>query len=149
MDRLFAALLAVGLICGLFGLSQLGAFDSFDRAAREMRFSLLDRSPSGDIVFIDIDSSSLAAVGIWPWPRGLYAEALDRLMELGADAVAFDIDFSSLSSPKEDEKFRAALERAGGYAILGAFFQQAHGSVEPVPTLPQPVFAAVADPVLR
>jgi len=43
---------------------------------------------------IDIDEESLARMGQWPWPRTEVARLVDRLTELGAATVAFDILFS-------------------------------------------------------
>ncbi|HVX72058.1 MAG TPA: EAL domain-containing protein [Devosia sp.] len=96
-----------------------------DNALRDARFQLSTRPAAGDIVFVDIDSASLNAVGVWPWPRRHYAELLDRLMALGADDVVFDIDFSTTSNPADDSAFAASLEAAGGYAYLAAFRQKA------------------------
>jgi adenylate cyclase len=42
---------------------------------------------------VDIDDASLARFGQWPWPRTLLAKLVNRLDELGAAAVAFDILF--------------------------------------------------------
>ncbi len=42
---------------------------------------------------VDIDDDSLARYGQWPWPRTLLAKLVNRLTELGAAAVAFDILF--------------------------------------------------------
>src|SRR5215469_7151290 len=42
---------------------------------------------------VDIDDDSLERFGQWPWPRTLFAELLNRLGELGAAAMAFDILF--------------------------------------------------------
>src|SRR4029077_144046 len=42
---------------------------------------------------VDIDDDSLARYGQWPWPRTLLAKLVNRLTELGAATVAFDILF--------------------------------------------------------
>src|SRR5437879_11297502 len=42
---------------------------------------------------IDIDDDSLERFGQWPWPRTLLAKLVDRLNDLGAAAMAFDILF--------------------------------------------------------
>jgi adenylate cyclase len=43
---------------------------------------------------VDLDEQSLARLGQWPWPRTEIARLVDRLTELGAATVAFDILFS-------------------------------------------------------
>jgi adenylate cyclase len=46
------------------------------------------------IVIVDIDENSLREVGQWPWPRSQIAEIVDRLGQLGAATIAFDVVFS-------------------------------------------------------
>ncbi|MEM7463775.1 MAG: adenylate/guanylate cyclase domain-containing protein [Pseudomonadota bacterium] len=46
------------------------------------------------IRIIDIDEQSIAEFGQWPWPRTTIAQIVDRLRELGALTVAFDMVFS-------------------------------------------------------
>jgi len=115
--------LAALIVGGVFLAGHFGAFASLDRLTGDARFAFSDRPASGQVVFVDIDSASLAQVGVWPWPRQVHAELLDRLMALGAADVAFDIDFSANSSPEGDAALAAALEAAGGYAYLAAFEQ--------------------------
>ena len=42
---------------------------------------------------VDIDEDSLARFGQWPWPRTLLASLVDRLNDMGAATIAFDINF--------------------------------------------------------
>jgi predicted signal transduction protein with EAL and GGDEF domain len=133
------ALVALAAVAGLFA--------PLDGALRSARFELADRAPSGEMVLVEIDAASLQKFGVWPWPRRIHAEVLDRLMTLGAAEVVFDIDFSTASNEADDSMLEGALERAGGYAFLAAFAQTtANGTV--VINEPLPRFAAHADPVL-
>ena len=130
-----------------FTLALSGLLAPVDQALAEMRFRITDQPASGETLFVEIDASSLAEIGVWPWPRQVHAEVLDRLMQLGAAEVVFDIDFSTASTPEGDLAFERALERAGGYAYLAAFQQvAADGSV--VLNVPLERFAAHAEPVL-
>jgi len=47
-----------------------------------------DQSP---VRVVDIDEASLATYGQWPWPRTLLATLTDRLTELAAAVVGFDV----------------------------------------------------------
>ncbi len=60
----------------------------------EIRSSIspIDKA-SCPIAVVDIDDTSLQSVGRWPWPRKKMAELVDRLHELGAAVVAFDVIF--------------------------------------------------------
>jgi adenylate cyclase len=46
------------------------------------------------VVIVDIDEESLHKLGQWPWPRTRIAEMVERLTQLGAAAIAFDVIFS-------------------------------------------------------
>ena len=50
-------------------------------------------------------------------------ELIDRLAKAGASDIAFDVDFSSASTPAADQAFAEALVRAGGSVILPTFKQ--------------------------
>jgi len=145
---LMRLLVAAAVAALVFLAGNLGAFASLDRLLADARFSLLSRPPSGDVVVVEIDSQSLAQVGVWPWPRQVHAQILDKLIELGAHDVAFDIDFSSRSTDAGDTALVAALERAGGFTYLAAFEQRSGASGELALSSPLPRFAAQGTPVL-
>lgn len=46
------------------------------------------------VVIVDIDEKSLGRLGQWPWPRTRMADLVQRLTDLGAAAIAFDIVFA-------------------------------------------------------
>ena len=88
-----------------------------------MRFSVARSEATGRLVLVKVDAASLDQVGVWPWPRSLYADLLDRLFAAGAEDVALDIDFSSESVPTEDTHLAEALSRYGPRVILPVFKQ--------------------------
>lgn len=139
---LAAVILALVALTGSVGL-----WAPADARLQDLRFAATSREPTGDIVFVDIDSASLRQVGVWPWPRSMHARLLDRLLALGAYEVAFDIDFSAASSAAEDAAFAASLAQAGGYAYLAAFRQVTADGRE-VLNAPIPEFARHARSVL-
>jgi len=121
--RLLPAATIALLVAAVIVVATLGPFRPFDNALADLRFRLLSHPPSGDVVFVEIDGASLQRIGVWPWPRRIHAETLDRLMAMGAGEVVFDIDFSTRSNPQDDALFASALERAGGFASLAVFKQ--------------------------
>ncbi len=65
---------------------------------REIAFDFYQRlHPRPEAEFpvrvIDIDEAALAEFGQWPWPRDRLAAITDRLTELGAAAIGFDVLF--------------------------------------------------------
>lgn len=126
MGRRLAAL-TLGLLV-ILGLVALRLLDPYPvQVARETSFDVFQQikprtaPPDLPVRIIDIDETSLAEVGQWPWPRETFARLSDRLTELGAAAIAFDILFSEAErSPgvtNPDEAFAASLK--SGPTILG------------------------------
>lgn len=95
-----------------------------DNKLTDFGFQVSPRPATGDVVLVEIDAKSIEALKIWPWPRRLHAELLDRLIHLGARRVAFDVDFSARSQPEEDQALAEALKRASGKVILPTFRQR-------------------------
>lgn len=116
------------VVGALVVLAATGALAAFRTALLDWRYGLANRAPTGEIVVVGIDTASLAAVGVWPWPRSIHAQLLARLHEAGVTEVAFDVDFSSRSNATDDRVFAAALADAGGSAILPVFKQFSRAS---------------------
>lgn len=53
-----------------------------------------DRRGSPDVAILTVDEESLNKLGRWPFSRDIFAEIVDRTMNLGAKLIAFDIIFS-------------------------------------------------------
>ncbi|MPY74675.1 MAG: EAL domain-containing protein [Alphaproteobacteria bacterium] len=140
--------LAYLAVCGLVAVLYLtGSLDFAERQLTDLKFQVLSRPASGEIVLVEMDAQSLEKIGVWPWPRRLHAEVLDRLMAAGASRVAFDVDFSASASPADDARFAAALSRAKGRAALPVFTQRASNlqrGTKLVDALPQKAFRADA-----
>lgn len=133
-------------------IAATGAGDGLDEALRNLRDGWRRHQASGEVQILEIDGRSIAAYRHWPWPRGIHAAAVDRLREAGVRSIAFDVDFSSRSDPKEDGALAAALRRAGGGVVLPAFVQAAGGgddgaSIEsrPIRELADQAFIAAAN----
>jgi adenylate cyclase len=85
------------------------AFDSM------MRYRIMVSKPDPDIVIVDINEASLAAMandyGRWPWPRQVLGEFLEQIEKQQPKAVVFDILFSDADvyNPDSDAYFNAAI----------------------------------------
>ncbi len=62
-------------------------FDEYQRIAPRTFESL-------PVKVVDIDEASLREFGQWPWPRDRLAVLVNRLSEMGASAIAFDVLFA-------------------------------------------------------
>ena len=80
-----------------------------------VRYRLIVPKPDTDIVIVDINEASLAAMakdyGRWPWPRQVLGEFLEHLERQRPKAVVFDILFSDpdVYNPDSDSYFNAAV----------------------------------------
>ncbi|CAG0124526.1 adenylate cyclase [Rhodocyclaceae bacterium] len=80
-----------------------------------VRYRIVAPQPDKDIVIVDIDEASLAAMakdyGRWPWPRQVMGEFLEQIEKQQPKAVVFDILFSDADvyNPDSDAYFDAAI----------------------------------------
>src|SRR5580765_7975074 len=49
---------------------------------------------TGRVSIVAVDEKSIAEIGQWPWRRDVVAELVERLRDLGARVIAFDIILS-------------------------------------------------------
>ena len=117
MNRTLSWLALAVLLLGaleLYGLHVLRPLENrvLDRHVRAQAAKL---APDPDVVLIDIDDKSFAAMrneaGRWPWPRSVYADLVAGLAPQKPRAIVFDIVFNDKDSdrPQEDEAFAAAV----------------------------------------
>ena len=105
-----AAALLVTLVFALFADAPM--LRGLETATLDLRFRLRGIRPPGPAVsIILVDDKSLAALGRWPFSRGLFAQALGILGRAHANLVAFDLLFA-----EPDEPVPADLREAAGAA---------------------------------
>ncbi|MFH0823712.1 MAG: adenylate/guanylate cyclase domain-containing protein, partial [Pseudomonadota bacterium] len=100
----------------------------FPRAATGLNYKLYDfklslagppeKDPS--IVHLDVDDASIHQYGQWPWDRALSGKIVERLAEMGAKAVVFDILYTAGGkSEKGNNEFFDAVKKADN--VVSAF----------------------------
>ena len=114
-------------LAGLFTLFALADTAVFHFTA-EMRQATFDTilhyrivkpKPDPDIVIVDINEASLAAMakdyGRWPWPRQVLGEFVEQIEKQNPQAIVFDILFSDadLYNADSDAYFDAAIAKTG------------------------------------
>lgn len=105
---------------------QFGIFDTLQDQLTDRFFST--QSVNSDIVIVDIDEESLAAIGRWPWERSVHAQLLTNLEK--AKFVGFDVLFTEPSRLEgDDEVFATALANFSGTAVLPIVIDEQSGRV--------------------
>jgi len=101
--------------------------------------------PEPSIVVVDMDDTSLEALGEYPWPRRLHAHLVRKLHGWGARVIAFDVTFMTRGpNPAEDIGLRHAIQEAGN-VVLGGLerdVQAVRGTVAQPTTYQAPFFEA-------
>ena len=141
------AAIVLALVAGLLA-AFTGVGRGVERGLTDSRYALRHHKAASDIVIVEIDARSIAAIDRWPWPRRNYVNAVDNLRRAGVASIAFDVDFSAPSNPADDAALAQALARADGLVTLPTFRQSAgseqRGFIDslPIPILRQNALAA-------
>ncbi len=127
--------IVVGLLATLAVLLawSLGATRRAELATLDMRFRHLSpQLPTGEVIHIDIDDSSLETIGRWPWPRAELARIIETLQQCGARTIALDLIFP------EPQDVRFIDETADVYTARRG---ETLGRANPQPVYDDAVFA--------
>ena len=117
MNRTSRWLALAAIVLGALELYALRVLQPLENRVldRYVRAHAAKVAPDPDIVLIDIDEKSLAAMekeaGRWPWPRVVYAELIDGLAAQKPRAIVFDLMFN------EADRFRPQDDAAFGDAV--------------------------------
>jgi len=113
----------IGMAALLLGLYAVGVVPGIDRALNDLRYLLMPRDATGQVVIVQIDSNSLKQLGEWPWSRSLHAKAINNLAAAGVSRIGVDIDFSSPSSGDADKDLITAVSNSPARIVLPVFKQ--------------------------
>ena len=123
--------MGVGLTLLVVLLDQLGVLQPldrwfYDRRARECQF--FTPAPTDQIVQLDVNDNTLAAVGTWPWKRSVLADVLDEVGRAGAKVIALDIIFPEYQDSDLIRDENGDLKEIDHNANLADIFRR-HGNV--------------------
>ncbi len=128
MKRLHVILyaLAASLAVGALALARPTLIADLDlRVYDELLRRTQPPAASGRVAIVAVDEKSLAEVGQWPWPRDVVAHLVDRVRDLGAEIIAFDVILSEsdrLGAPPQATPRRNTRESTNTDAALAAAF---------------------------
>jgi CHASE2 domain-containing sensor protein len=137
-NRPFLVAPALAVLIYLLHFFHLVDFHELD--AIDLRFRIRGEQQSHpDIVLIEIDDGSVAAVGQWPWPRSIHAVLIDLLTRYKARLIFYDVLFTEAGpEPKDDEALAFAVKQAGN-VILPFYYhsEEPFDAFFPIPSLSQ------------
>ncbi len=87
------------------------------------RLSSVNR-PTADsqILLVNIDQTSLNAIGRWPWKRHVHARLLDRIQQAQPRSITIDILLTEPGEPADDAVLAQALGKGASPIILPLHF---------------------------
>ena len=106
------AFILVGVLAAAIGIVAYatGALSRLELNSFDTRVSIRGpQIPSPEVAVVAIDDQTFSDLGVqWPFPRSLHGRLIDRLARDGAKAIAYDVQFTEPTTPKQDN---ALIER--------------------------------------
>lgn len=120
-----AVVVAIAHATGALTLVPLAQLENFNADARLRFFMAPQRTNDGvldeRIVIVDIDETSLAKFGHWPWGRGRMAALVDEIVQRQkAQVVGFDMVFAEPDASTEKQVLDRIVERLPSLADTAA-----------------------------
>jgi adenylate cyclase len=111
-----AALGLTGLVVAAYAADVV---DGAELDTVDQRFEIRGNNGApADLVVVGIDDVTFGELQQrWPFPRRLHAQAVDRLSEAGAKVIAYDIQFTEPTNPRDDNALVTAVDRADGVVL--------------------------------
>jgi len=105
------AAFAVGLSLIAYATEQL---ETLDLGTVDTRFEIRgSEARPDDLVVVRIDDTTFSQLKLqWPFPRSVHARLIDRLREGGARVIAYDVQFTEPTVPRQDNALVRAVQRA-------------------------------------
>lgn len=113
--QIFLCTLGAAAVVVVLSVARPGAIAQLDRRAYDELLRRTARPPAtGGVSIVAVDEKSIAEIGQWPWRRDVVAELVERLRDLGARVIAFDIILS------EPDRFGLPQSRTGNGSTVTA-----------------------------
>lgn len=123
-DRRLRVVMLSGVGVALTGLVMILALSNtlgqLELDTVDARFALRgDEPPPRAVVDVHIDARTFQQLRTqWPFPRSMHAAVIDELNRAGAEVIAYDVQFTEPTRPRQDAALMAAVERARGRVVL-------------------------------
>jgi adenylate cyclase len=124
-------------------LSWGGALGRARSAVSDLLF--IPRAVPDSIAIIAIDEQSIQTIGQWPWPRAIFAQALQRLED--ASVVGVDVNFKEASrlGLADDRALSHALRSSNVPVVLASEMQSDGALIRPISEFASVSFQGIAN----
>ena len=113
--------LSVGLGATALGLVAYGtdALRKLELDSVDARFSIRGtEKPPSALIVVQIDDVTFDELNLrWPFPRTVHAKVIDRIAADHPKAIAYDVEFTEPTVPREDNALIRAVSRAGDVVL--------------------------------
>jgi len=99
----FSIVLSLAASAILIFLFSAGAFQNLNLRMSDGLYT--EQKPLNEIIVVSVDDKSINELGRWPWPRDVFASAIEKLK----DAAVIGIDISFLEASENDTSLRNAI----------------------------------------
>lgn len=114
-----------GALAMLIVIWTSGAHTAMHHYLADLRFSLLERPASGDVVIVAIDQKTRNQLDVTTPTRSQHAAVIDKLVNAGATRIGLDFQVDTPSSPAHDRALERALRLADGRVVLPVYSMKA------------------------
>jgi adenylate cyclase len=135
MNKIYKGLVlgvVTGLVGVILGLTTLGV-DFEKHVGLHWLFHVRGPiEPPPEVAVVAINERDIAGLGLprlpRDWPRSIHAELIERLVELGASTIIFDMDFQRPKSAEHDAIFARAVADSERVVL----FERLNGKRQPI-----------------
>jgi adenylate cyclase len=125
----YALLIGALVLVALFAFNKRypAVFNLAELKASDLRMSVQRRpQPVGSIVIAAIDDKSIAELGHWPWPRGVFGRLETTLRDYDAAVIGYDVLFSERD--EEDAQADQVMRRFTAMGISSRAVREVLGA---------------------
>ena len=115
----------------MLGLYAVDALKSVEQRSVDTRFSVRGtQQQPDDIAVVAIDTKTFNKLQLqWPFPRSRHARVLNQLRKDGARAIAFDVQFTEATTPKQDNALIDAVGRSKNVVLATTEVDDGHTAI--------------------
>lgn len=117
---------------------------SFDNLVYDQLSTLARPEPDAGILLVNIDETSLARLGKWPWDRAVHTELIDKLAAGRPRSILLDLLLSEPESAAGDARLAQSMHAAGTVFLPLNFHSPGTGGKPYDTERPLPALASAA-----